>query len=148
VKIVPPPNGSGISIADESGDPVLVIPNGKASPLRYLIVLFLLFWLGAWVVGFNSAASVLLSGQRAPFVVFWLGGWTIGGVLAALFLYRVLRPPVPQSLRLKPTGVWYDSGIPAFQLTFGYVSPKDTCKAYFPKRCVWTLTDDDFNLFV
>jgi hypothetical protein len=41
---------------------------------------------------------------------------------------------VPESLKLMPSGVTYDSGIPPFQMYFGYASPKDAWKSMFPKR--------------
>ena len=49
------------------------------------VMLFLLAWLGGWVVGEVSVLRELLSGAsaRSPFLLFWLVGWTLGGCFAA-----------------------------------------------------------------
>lgn len=59
--------------------------------------------------------------------------WTLGGVFAAYSAYRAFRPSVPESLRLMPSSVTYDSGIPPPQ-DFGYGSPRDRWQSTFPKR--------------
>jgi len=110
-----PPKGSQIAIRYDDLDPTIVIP-AKANASRYFGGLFLLFWLGGWAVGFRSASTTLMEGKGGFFLVFWLGGWTIGGILAALTAYRILRPTVPETLRLRRGSVEYDSGIPPLEL--------------------------------
>src|SRR5262245_1241724 len=134
-----PPTGSRILVKTDGLDSVIVVPQGSAGPLRYFIGLFLLFWLGGWVVGARSALSSLWSGAGSAFLVFWLGGWTIGGLFAMLFAYRMFRPSVPETLRLTLTGLSYDTGIAPFQMPpvqgyGGYVSPRDAWKSLFPRR--------------
>ena len=56
---------------------------------NWLVILFLLAWLGGWVAGETSAISQLLHPKIGPpqaFLAFWLIGWTIGGaaVMATL----------------------------------------------------------------
>ena len=109
-----PPKGSQIAIRHDDLDPTIVIP-AKANASRYFGGLFLLFWLGGWVVGFRSASTTLMEGKGGFFLVFWLGGWTIGGILAALTAYRILRPTVPETLQLRRGSVEYDSGIPPLE---------------------------------
>jgi hypothetical protein len=133
-----PPTGSKISVTGESGGTVIVIPYGSGGVTRYFVGLFLLFWLGGWFAGFSSAASALWSGKMGftaagGFLVFWLGGWTIGGVFAMFYLYRILRPSRPESLRLTPDGVAYDSGVPPFQSDFSG-SREKAWQSVFPKR--------------
>jgi hypothetical protein len=117
--ILKPPDGSKISVTTEGIDPVIVVPHGSASAIRYFVGLFLLFWLGGWFVGFSSTISTLASGKFHLFLVFWLGGWTLAGIAVVLCLYRIFRPSIPESLRLMLQGVRYDSGIPPFQMNSG-----------------------------
>jgi hypothetical protein len=123
-----PPEGSGISISYDEADPTVVIP-AKASASRYFGGLFLLFWLGAWAFGFKSASSQLMSGNGNLFIVFWLGGWTVGGIIAALSVYRIFRPTVPETLQLKRGGVAFDSGIPP--LEFNTYQRKTSTRDYW-----------------
>jgi hypothetical protein len=110
-----PPSGSNISITTDGTDPMIVLPTDGSSA-RYFPGLFLLFWLGGWAIGFWSALSTILSGRASAFLVFWLGAWTIGGGFAALTLFRLLRPVVPETLTLRRNGVTYDPGVPPLQL--------------------------------
>jgi len=94
-----------------------------------------LFWLGAWVFGFRSAASQLLTGNASGFVAFWLGAWTLGGLFAAYYLFRIFRPSVPESFKLKRSALVYDSGIPPFQVNYyRYGNQLEQWKSMFPKR--------------
>jgi len=43
------------------------------------------------------------------FLVFWSAAWTVAGVYLT---YRAFRPSTPESLKLMPNGVTYDSGVP------------------------------------
>lgn len=130
-----PPAGSKISITTEGPDPTIVIP-ATSSATRYFMGLFLLFWLGMWTTGFRDAGSKVISGTANGFIIFWLCAWTVGGILAALTLYRVFRPSVPESLELKRNSVTYDSGIPPLQFAPSgrYRNPGEAWSAAFPKR--------------
>jgi hypothetical protein len=110
-----PPAGSQISINRKDLDPTIIIP-ARASSTRYFGGVFLLFWLGGWVMGETSAITQLMSGKGGAFIIFWLGGWTVGGILAALTAYQIFRPTVPETLQLKRGSIAYDSGIPPFEL--------------------------------
>jgi hypothetical protein len=107
--------------------------------MRYFMSIFMLAWLGGWAVGWISAASTLSSGGTGrggpnAFLAFWLVGWTVGGVWAMYSLYRLLRRPVAELLRLTAHGVMYDSGIPPLSTFSGYASRKEAWKSMFPKR--------------
>jgi hypothetical protein len=130
-----PPAGSRITIATDGPDPAIVIPNSGGAT-QYFTGLFLLFWLGMWTIGFRDVGSKVVSGNANAFLVFWLGAWTVGGIFAALSLYRIFRPGVPESLTLKRNSVTYDSGIQPLQFnTYSrYRKPKDTWNSLFPKR--------------
>jgi hypothetical protein len=110
-----PPAGSQISINRKDLDPTIIIPATDSS-MRYFGGVFLLFWLGGWVMGETSAITQLMSGKGGAFIIFWLGGWTVGGILAALTAYQIFRPTVPETLQLKRGSIAYDSGIPPFEL--------------------------------
>jgi len=124
-----------ISVATEDGDPVVVIPTGRGTR-RYLAGLFLVFWLGAWAVGFLQAGRQLLSGSVEAFLIFWLALWTIAGLWTAYLVYRLLRPAIPETLRLGATRLTYDSGIapPDVMFSFRYSSGYEAWKALFRKR--------------
>ncbi len=65
--------------------------------------LFLLFWLGGWLVGEISAINQLVNGnneKNSLFILFWLGGWTIGGIFAAKALIDIFRPSKSTRLEL------------------------------------------------
>ena len=126
-----PPNGSSIFVAME-GD-MIVVPY-DSSPMRYAVAAFLMFWLGGWAYGWRDGASKLLSGNGNLFIMFWLAGWTVGGAAAVYALYRMLRPIVPESFRLMPEGVRYDSGSPPVQMNYGAWNQRRDWKSYFPKR--------------
>jgi hypothetical protein len=49
------------------------------------------------------------------------------------FLYRVFRPSVPESLRLIPRSVAYDSGVPPFQTNFSQSNQHEAWKNSFPR---------------
>jgi hypothetical protein len=50
-------------VTTERAHPLIVVPHGNGSPMRYLVGLFLLAWLGGWAVGFAGAVSALSSGR-------------------------------------------------------------------------------------
>jgi hypothetical protein len=141
------PTGSRISIKSSDGDPIIVIP-GDGGLMRYGVGAFVLCWLGGWFFGFRSVLTQLLSGTapgRAPgFLVLWLTGWTVGGAFALFYLYRLLRPSVPESLTLKLDRVIYDSGIPPPQLSYYPTRrERERWKSLFPKR---TIVELDWRL--
>jgi hypothetical protein len=114
-----PPSGSSISVITADSEPVIMVPaSSSGGVMRAFPALFIAFWLCGWAFGFYTAASQVMAGKGGLFVVFWLGAWTVGGAMAALSLYRMLRPSVPESLRLGLSGVTYDSGIPPFRYDY------------------------------
>jgi len=133
-----PPEGSKIQIDLESGLQKLIIPHDTGGIVRYLIGAFLLFWLGGWAFGWFSAAAQLLKnkgqGSGDLFLLFWLGAWTVGGLVAFFFLFRILRPSVPETLILSRPSITYDSGVAPFQFSFSFRSQMDVWKKLFQKR--------------
>jgi hypothetical protein len=138
-----PPSGSGISVTTDGAYPLIVVPHRSSGPMRFFHGLFLLVLLGAWFAGFSDAVSKLLSGQvtaslNCPRYAACLGSpaaivaWTLVAAFAAYWAYRALRPSVPESLRLMPNSVIYDSGIPPFQASA--ISRADFWKSMFQKR--------------
>ena len=130
-----PPSGSRVSVTTEGAHPLIVVPHGSGGLKRYFVGLFLLAWLGGWFVGFVDTVSKMWSGEVPTFLNFWLVGWSLVGAMAMFLAYRAFRPCVPESLRMMPNSVTYDSGIaPLETLLFNYMSPKDAWKFMFPKR--------------
>jgi hypothetical protein len=131
-----PPEGSKIWIANDRGDPTVVVPPASGVG-RYLMGFFLLFWLGMWMFGFRDAATKIMSGVTANgFLVFWLAAWTLGGLAAAYAAYRAFRPSVPETLELNRNSVGYDSGIapPQFDSSWRSRNPANSWSSAFPKR--------------
>jgi hypothetical protein len=60
----------------------------------------------------------VLSGKAPIFLIFWLGGWTLGGGFAMWTLYQMLRPAVPETIKLGNDDIAYDSGVPPFRQDF------------------------------
>jgi hypothetical protein len=134
-----PPSGLKILVTTSGADSIIAIPQGSGGPMRYFAGLFLLFWLGGWLAGFRAAASKLWSGgvesvAANGFLIFWLGAWTLAGAFAIFALYKLFRPSVPESLRLMPDGVAYDSGVPPFQLNYSRRDQSEAWKSLFSKR--------------
>lgn len=134
------PEGSKIKLAHESGHEMISLPHGSGGFLRYLIALFLLFWMGGWFVGFTTAFSQIIEGKGSMFLFFWLGGWTLGGLFALFFLYRLLKKSVPESLLLSRPKLVYDTGLPPFQFNFHPSSQKEYWKSLFAKRKQYELS--------
>jgi len=130
-----PPAGSRISIVEDGGDPIVVIP-APGGFGRYFTGLFMLFWLGMWQMGFRDALAKVLAGNAPPFLIFWLGAWTLGGIGAAYALFRTLRPSVPETLALRRNVVAYDSGVmaPQFNSYKRNQNPISAWRSAFPKR--------------
>src|SRR5262245_52285433 len=70
----------------------------------------------------------MLAGIGNAFFIFLLVVLTLGGVFAARTVYRALQRPVPETLKLRPNGVGYDSGFVPFLLKGRNVEfPKRIC---------------------
>ena len=124
-----PPNGSKISVTADGGEPLIAVPQARPGGLILLIMI------GMWYFGFSRSMSVLWSGNANVLFLVWLLLWTAVGAFPAYCLYRLFGPAVPESLRLRPNGVAYDSGVPPLQTPYrGGISLKDAWKVYFPKR--------------
>ena len=145
IRSINPPPGSAISVATDGVVPVITIPQPSGGIMRYLVGAFLLFWLGGWVFGFVSASSQMLAGKAGIFLVFWLGGWTVGGALAVWTIYRIFRPPVPETLQLAADGVLYDSGVPPFRQDFNTWNRMQSWANYFPKRTIVAINRQDLR---
>ena len=140
-----PPAGSRISVAYEGADPVIRIPVPRDGVARYFVGAFVAFWLIGWGAGFRDAANQILSGKGGLFIVGWLAAWTVGGGFAAYMLFRILKPAVPESLRLKGDAVSYDSGVPGFQAQFNRMRQRDAFRNFFPKRTRLEISGSDLK---
>ena len=131
-----PPEGSNIIIDFDSGFQKLIIPQPAGGVMRVFICAFLIFWLGGWALGWISTASELAKRDNPAelFLIFWLGGWTVGGIFVFWFLYKLLRPSIPEMLILSRPHLVYDSGVAPFQFSFGFRSQMDMWKKLFQKR--------------
>jgi len=150
IRTITPPPGSAIAVTADAPAPVIAIPQPSGGGSRYLIGLFILFWLGMWFVGWRGAwgqitASAETPGGVQPFLVFWLAAWTVGGAYAGFMIFRIFRPSVAETFTLGSDGVAYDSGIPPFQQSWFNRYGNQFWKAAFVKRTRVTLSRQDLR---
>lgn len=138
------PKGSKITIKNDEENPIISIPYASPSPIKYLMGIFLLFWLGGWMTSFVFAFRQVLSGQADAFLIFWLGGWTIGGIFAGFTLFRIFQPAVNATLTLSANCLYYDSGIPPFEFHMNRYR-RDAWKNFIPRRKKMDLTLSDLR---
>jgi hypothetical protein len=135
-----PPTGSKITVRTDDGDPVIVIPYGASGLARYGGGLFLLVWLTGWTAGLVAVGAKFIvgafQGHAEIFTVFWLAIALMAEVYAAYALFRIFRPAIPETLRLKRGSLLYDSGVRPPQMTYGYGKYRDRWNSMFPKRTV------------
>ncbi len=134
-----PPNGSKITVSTEGGGTLITIPHQGSGMAQLGIVLFMGFWLCGWAYGLVSVGSEVWAGKNNLFTLFWLGGWTVGGLMAMYVLFQLLRPKVPETLRLSINGMTYDSGVAPMQLN-NDTARQRSLSEYFPKRVRVDLT--------
>ena len=131
------PSQSRIRVeTDPSGFTLLVLPTARAGAMRYAVAAFLVFWLGGWAMGWISAARHVVSGGSGatPFLLFWLAGWTLGGFFALLYLWKLLRPSVPETLSFAKPGLIYDTGIQPPAMEWDARRQRDLWKKVFETR--------------
>ena len=111
MKILEPPKNSQIQTRSERNGFTLFWKKPDGGPFRYLIILFLSFWLCGWFVGFVSAGKQIITGDGPTgFLAFWLVGWTVGGLFAVGMIFLLLRPLKPESVTLERNRFIYDTG--------------------------------------
>ena len=133
-----PPASSKIAITtNRNGFPIITLPASRSTLARLGISLFLLCWLGGWAFGWVTAFREIIHDTKAPqlFLIFWLTGWTVGGGFAIWYLWRLLRPAIPETMTLAKPNFFYDSGVQPMPLYFGYWRGRtDFWKKMFEKR--------------
>src|SRR5262249_37315051 len=50
--------------------------------------------------------------------------------------FRILRPPLPETLRLRPNSIGYDSGLPPFDIKRKPSNQSELWRAMYPERTV------------
>ncbi len=138
-----PANSKIVETTDGVGYPLLKLPYGSGSFMRYPVAAFLIFWLCGWCAGWIGAFHELFfSHQKTPelFLLFWLGGWTIGGGFALAYLYRLLRPSIPETLTLARPNLIHDSGVQPLDIMsfnrYAYRHRQNAWKKAFQRRKV------------
>lgn len=140
------PQGSKIIVTtDERGFPKYVLPVPSNGAMRIFPAVFLMAWLGGWGVGWWRVAGDLFKkglnvGAADAFQIFWLIAWTAGGVMAILFLVRLLRPAVPETLVLNSSSLDYDTGRHPFKVDPNSMQSGSFSKTFLPKRRQVSLT--------
>lgn len=75
------PNKGRAIFKENRHEIIITIPSKK----NYFIILFMLFWLGGWLMGEIFTIGAFILGktpiEAKIFSIFWLGGWTVGGTL-------------------------------------------------------------------
>jgi hypothetical protein len=72
-------NNGKAKIENTFGTLSISIPSKK----NWVALIFSTAWLGGWYFGFQSASSVVFSGNNgiSGFIAFWLIAWTVGGIM-------------------------------------------------------------------
>src|SRR6476620_2320139 len=109
-----PPINSKIEINNELNQTIIFWKNPQGSWSKYLVVIFLLAWLGGWAMGEYSVAKRVLNGVYNPFEIFWLIGWTVGGIFAVANIYFMVRPSRPERLIFDSKALQFKRGTPPF----------------------------------
>ena len=131
------PENSKIQFDRTSIHEKLILPHKSGGIMKFFIAAFLAFWLCGWALGWISTFSDLIGGDIGPnkwFIIFWLCGWTLGGLAAMWYLYKIIRPSVPETLIFSNPVLVYDSGVVPFQMSFGFNAGMDMWKKLFQKR--------------
>jgi hypothetical protein len=100
-RLLPPPTDSRIQVQNDFNSTLLSWQNPTGGLKRYLILLFLIAWMGGWAMGEKSAISSIAKGDSAVvFLVFWLAGWTVGGIFCVATIFRLAQPARPERILL------------------------------------------------
>ena len=108
-----PPAGSAITVQRAPDHSALSWHSPKGSILRYGIGLFMICWLGGWAWALVTVGGQLLGAEsKEPrlFLVFWLGAWIIGGGMAMVMLTRLFRPARDERLLVYHDRLVHDPG--------------------------------------
>jgi len=74
------------TISEDSGTLQISVPMKRS----WFAILFLVFWLGMWQMGWRDTAKQLSKDPAQPFLLFWIAGWTLGGIWAVAWCLRML----------------------------------------------------------
>lgn len=144
-KNVNPSANSKIEITRLNGYEMLVVPPSKGSILRFLIGIFILFWLGGWFAGLTSAFDQITSGKGGMFVILWLCGWSLGGIVAIFFAYRIFRKPIPERFLLNKPNLSYDTGLPPFNVGLQMTNQREYWNTVFARRKKYEFQHSDLR---
>ena len=90
-----PPQNTKIKLYRVGGLEKLSIPYSGDGPHRYLMGLFLLGWLGAWLIaGFSIIDHFLFSGEAHTVDGFWLIAWAVATGKSTISRNRTKRGAV------------------------------------------------------
>ncbi len=130
-----PPEGSRITLKIERGYEKIIAPHASGGLFRWVIVLFLMAWLGGWAIGLATViGKIWTSTQGRAFLIFWLIGWSIGGIAAMSFLYRLLRRSRPETFLLTVPSLSYDSGMALPKIGIDHRAQKEFWSGMYKKR--------------
>ena len=150
ISIPKAPNNSIFEIDNDFDGVQISWKTGGPGPVKYLVVAFLLVWLGGWSFGLISVIKQIStsSGASNYFLIFWLCGWSVGGLFAMLAVYTLLKPSVPESVTLHKYRLVYNAGSGFFrnfnpQKMRQQRSPVNLLKFLFPKKkvCEYSRTE-------
>ena len=111
INLPPKPIGSTIEVHNDFTKVVLSWKGPKGGFGRYATLLFLMAWMGGWVLGEISALNQVLKGETAQgFLIFWLIGWTVGGICCATMIFKLARPSRPERITLDTLYLLHEPG--------------------------------------
>jgi len=145
-----PPGLSILLETNETGTPVIVIPAPQISRVqRYLCLSFLLLFsafLIGWPVVFARPTGLVRPDEPFTMLALVVSGFVL--LVAALPLYRTLRPPVPESLQLLSSGVEFDGGVWPYEPAFTMMRQRISWfgrSGMFPTRIRCTISIEELQ---
>jgi hypothetical protein len=110
INLPPKPGNSTIEVRNDFKSVTLSWKNSMGVFGRYATLLFLIAWMGGWVVGEISAATEVLSGRGGGFLIFWLVGWSVGGLFCGTLIFKLARPSRPERIVLDTLYLLHEPG--------------------------------------
>jgi len=151
IDIPTPPEGSRISIQREADGLLLTWANPTSGWMRFGPAAFLIFWLCGWAVGEAFAIKQLFHSKHSGidlFLIGWLGAWTVGGFFCATMIYKLLRSPRPERIRLNAQEFFYDPGTTFLSVNqFQVQQQTQTPLNFLAKRKPVTIPKGKLSLF-
>lgn len=104
------PTDSKISVSEYNDFTMVTLPYAPQETTRYLVAVFLLFWMMGWYKGFISVLNEVVAGNTDTFLILWLLVWMVAGVFIVSLIYKKFKKAMPERFLLNKPNLAYDAG--------------------------------------